>query len=146
MEIRTLSRSEIGEIAWLVAAFRVTLQSYKGVKSEPNYSDAKKELEGYFDSNFPVYGAFVDEEYIGYAVCRVDAPCIWMESLFVDSAHRRKGVASALFAKAEELAAFYNEDTVYNYVHPNNECMLSFLTSSRIQRLEPHRNPQALYR
>ena len=32
-----------------------------------------------------------------------------------------------LFAKAEELAASMGEDTVYNYVHPNNEGMIRFL-------------------
>ena len=34
-----------------------------------------------------------------------------------------------LFRKAEELAASMGEDTVYNYVHPNNEGMIRFLAS-----------------
>ena len=34
-----------------------------------------------------------------------------------------------LFSKAEEIAASMGEDTVYNYVHPNNENMIRFLRS-----------------
>jgi ribosomal protein S18 acetylase RimI-like enzyme len=34
-----------------------------------------------------------------------------------------------LFRKAEETAASMGEDTVYNYVHPNNEGMIAFLRS-----------------
>ncbi|MBR6321294.1 MAG: GNAT family N-acetyltransferase, partial [Lachnospiraceae bacterium] len=42
---------------------------------------------------------------------------------------RQKGVGSLLFGKAEELAASMGEDTVFNYVHPNNEGMIGFLRS-----------------
>lgn len=41
----------------------------------------------------------------------------------------RCGVASALHAQAEKLAASYGEDAVYNYVHPNNHRMITFLKS-----------------
>ena len=34
-----------------------------------------------------------------------------------------------LFNKAEEIAASMGEDTVYNFVHPNNENMIHFLRS-----------------
>ncbi len=34
-----------------------------------------------------------------------------------------------LFKKAEEIAASMGEDTVYNFVHPNNENMIQFLRS-----------------
>ena len=43
--------------------------------------------------------------------------------------YRRKGVAIMLFRKAEDMAASMGEDTVYNYVHPNNEGMIRFLAS-----------------
>ncbi|MGI6315720.1 MAG: GNAT family N-acetyltransferase [Christensenellales bacterium] len=43
--------------------------------------------------------------------------------------HRRKGVATMLFNKAEELGGLIGEDTVFNYVHPNNESMTRFLRS-----------------
>ena len=34
-----------------------------------------------------------------------------------------------LFTKAEEIAESMGDDTVYNFVHPNNEGMISFLRS-----------------
>ena len=40
---------------------------------------------------------------------------------------RRKGIASALYEQAEQLAQAYGEDTVFNYVHPNNGAMIGFL-------------------
>ncbi len=38
-------------------------------------------------------------------------------------------MASLLFGKAEEIAGSMGDDTVYNFVHPNNEGMISFLRS-----------------
>ena len=46
---------------------------------------------------------------------------------FVKEEYRRHGVATALHSKAEEIAASYGDDTVYNYVHPNNHRMIGFL-------------------
>lgn len=37
------------------------------------------------------------------------------------------GVASQLFEKAEKLAKSFGENTVFNYVHPNNHGMIGFL-------------------
>ena len=34
-----------------------------------------------------------------------------------------------LFEKAEEIARAMGEETVYNFVHPNNENMIQFLRS-----------------
>lgn len=41
--------------------------------------------------------------------------------------YRRQGVATALHGKAEEIATSCGDDTVYNYVHPNNHRMIEFL-------------------
>lgn len=69
----------------------------------------------------------MNSEYAGYVVCRVDDGVVWVESIFVKEAYRRHGVAAALHSKAEEVAASYGDDTVYNYVHPNNHRMIAFL-------------------
>ena len=111
----------------LVALFRVELRSYKGITSKPNLEAAREEMEEYLAAGFPVFAAIIDGEYAGYVVCRVDSEVVWVESLFVKEEHRRHGVASALHSKAEEIAASYGEDTVYNYVHPNNHRMIEFL-------------------
>ena len=49
------------------------------------------------------------------------------ESIFVKDEYRRRGIASALFDKAEALAESLGEETAYNYVHPNNHRMIEFL-------------------
>ena len=65
----------------------------------------------------------------GYMVCRIDEPCLWVEHLYVREEYRRRGVAALLFEKAEALAATMGEDTVFNFVHPNNRGMIAFLRS-----------------
>ena len=114
-------------LAQMVALFRVELRSYKGIVSKPNVDAGREEMEEYLAAGFPVFAAIVDGEYAGYVVCRVDSEVVWVESIFVKDEYRRQGIASALHSKAEEIAAFYGDDTVYNYVHPNNHRMIAFL-------------------
>ena len=114
-------------LAEMVALFRVELRSYKGITSKPNIEAGREEMEEYLAAGFPVFAAIVDGAYAGYVVCRVDSEVVWVESIFVKEEYRRHSVASALHNKAEEIAASYGEDTVYNYVHPNNHRMIAFL-------------------
>lgn len=114
-------------LAEMVALFRVELRSYKGIASKPNIEAGREELEEYLSAKFPVFAAVVDGKYAGYEVCRVDDGVVWVESLFVKEKYRRRGVATALHRKAEEIAASHGDDTVYNYVHPNNHRMIEFL-------------------
>ena len=88
---------------------------------------AKKELAGYQEANFPIFVAENDDGNIGgYLVCRV-VDVVWAESLFVSPEFRRKGIGSALYAEAERLAQELGNDTVCNWVHPNNDKIISFL-------------------
>ena len=114
-------------LAEMAALFRVELRSYKGIVSKPNIKAGHEEMEEYLSARFPVFAALVDDEYAGYAVCRVDSGVVWVESLFVKEEYRRHGIGAALHSKAEEIAASYGDDTVYNYVHPNNHRMIEFL-------------------
>ena len=114
-------------LAEMVALFRVELRSYKGIVSKPNVDVGRVEMEEYLAARFPVFVAMVDGQYAGYVVCRVDSEVVWVESIFVKEEYRRHGVAAALHSKAEEIAASYGDDTVYNYVHPNNHRMIGFL-------------------
>ena len=120
MQIISLTQAHLDEAAPLVAAFRVALKSYKGISAAPDFSAGRDEMAEYLDAGFPVYAAMQDGELAGYAVCRVDAPCVWLESLYVRPGFRRQGIASALVRKAEALARSYGEETLYHYVHPNN--------------------------
>ncbi|MBQ6183395.1 MAG: GNAT family N-acetyltransferase [Clostridia bacterium] len=129
LKIAPLSEELIPEIAPLAAQFRVTLQAFRGITVEPNAAAGAEELREYRDAGFPMFAANLDGTYCGYLVCRVDEPCVWVESIFVLPAYRRQGVAAALYQQAEEIAASFGEDTVYNYVHPNNAPMIAFLKS-----------------
>lgn len=128
--VRQIAHSEIKMAAPLTAGFRVSLKALKGIDARPDISAAQAELEEYLAAGYPIYAAVTEDgRYAGYMVCRIEEPCVWVESIYVAPEHRRQGIASALFAKAEELARSYGEETVYNYVHPNNDKMIGFLKS-----------------
>ncbi len=127
MQIAEITENNVAQVGTLVADFRVTLKSYKGIDVKPNIDAGKEELLEYIVSKFPCFAAVQNGEYVGYVVCRVEEPCVWVESIYVKPENRRSGIASALFEKAEEIAHRYGEETVFNYVHPNNHGMISFL-------------------
>lgn len=129
MELVSISTEDADRIAPLVAAFRVQLKVYKGIKSQPNVEAGKEEILDFLRSDFPVYAVEENGALVGYIVCRIDEPCLWVEHIFVREDRRRKGIATMLFNKAEEIAAAMGENTVYNFVHPNNEGMIHFLRS-----------------
>ncbi len=129
MELVRISTKEADAIAPLLAAFRVQLKSYKGIQSEPDIDAGKEEILEFLNAGFPVYAVEERGAFVGYIVCRIDAPCVWVEHIFVREDNRRRGAATMLFNKAEEIAASMGEDTVYNFVHPNNENMIQFLRS-----------------
>ena len=126
--LELITISEVNDaLAEMVASFRVELRSYKGIVSRTNVDAGREEMQEYLTAEFPVFAAVVDGEYAGYVVCRVDSDVVWVESIYVKEKFRRHGVATALHSKAEEIAASYGDDTVYNYVHPNNHRMIDFL-------------------
>ena len=129
MNIVKIDGSQADRVAPLVADFRVTLNAFKGIKAEPDVESGKEEVRFFLDAGYPVFAAEDQGEFIGYIVCRIDGYCLWVEQIFVRSDHRREGAATLLFGKAEEIAASMGEDTVYNYVHPNNQAMIDFLRS-----------------
>ena len=90
---------------------------------------ARGEIGEFLDAGFPVHAAEDDGALAGYMVCRIEEPCLWVEHLYVREEYRRRGVATLLFEKAEALAASMGEDTVFNFVHPNNLGMIAFLRS-----------------
>lgn len=127
MNIVRITEKELEQIAPLVAEFRVTLKAFRGIASQPDLCAGRDEAAEYLEAGFPCFAVECEGEMAGYIVCRVDEPCVWVESIYVRPAWRRHGIASALFAKAEEIAAGYGEETLFNYVHPNNHEMIGFL-------------------
>ena len=127
MELIRVGNTDADGVAPLVAAFRTQLKSYKGIKSQPDIEAGKNEILEFIESGFPVYAVEDSGVFAGYIVCRIEVPCCWVEHIYVRPDYRRRGIATMLFSKAEEIAASMGEDTVYNYVHPNNENMIQFL-------------------
>ena len=127
MKLIEIQSDDADRLAPLVAEFRVTLNGYRGVASEPDVPASRAEIVEFLDAGMPVFAAEADGDLTGYMVCRIDAPCLWVEHLYVRDEYRRRGVATLLFEKAEELAHAMGEDTVFNFVHPNNRGMIDFL-------------------
>ncbi len=116
-------------VVQLVAAFRVALSSLRGREGKADVSSAEGELQEYVDKMYPIFVATVgkEEQHVGYLVCKVDGDTLWAESLFVSPEFRRCGVAGMLYAMAEELAQSRGQATLYNWVHPNNDAIITFL-------------------
>lgn len=127
LEIVPVTAELLDAAAPLVAGFRGELNSFQGVQDTPSVASGREELEEYLAAGSPIFAALREGACVGYVVCRVEAPAVWVESLFVRKDFRRRGVASALFARAEEIAAGYGGDTLFNYVHPNNHGIIAFL-------------------
>lgn len=127
MKIRNGQLEDVENIAPLIARFRVELRALKAITSCPNIPLALEEYKEYLQASYPVFVAEEGNECIGYLVCRVEGTIVWVESVYVKEEFRRSGIASALYEQAEALANSMGEDTVYNYVHPNNHKMIRFL-------------------
>ncbi len=128
MEVRQAGERDTEKLSELVARFRVELGRLKGAEGEPDIAAAAEELAEYGRKAYPVFVAEGDAGGIaGHLVCRVDGKTVWAESLYVEPEYRRRGVASGLYAEAERLAAKIGGETVYNWVHPNNEAVIAFL-------------------
>jgi ribosomal protein S18 acetylase RimI-like enzyme len=129
MIIRLAELQDEEKISRLIAQFRVDLKQLKAVKSTPNIEQGKEEFKEYMKEKYPVFVAEDgNKELLGYLVCRVDGKTVWAESLFTHYKSRREGVGSKLYEKAEELAQELGSGTVYNYVHPNNDKIIPFLS------------------
>lgn len=127
MKLIRIDTENAERLAPLTADFRVTLDGYRGIASPPRAEAAREEIMEFLNAGFPVFAAEDGGELIGYMVCRIEAPCLWVEHLYVRDEYRRRGAGTLLFEKAEELARAMGEDTVFNFVHPNNQGMIDFL-------------------
>ncbi|GAA0127135.1 hypothetical protein UT300019_30390 [Clostridium sp. CTA-19] len=129
MNIRLANLNDKEKIAILIAQFRVDLKELKGIKSKFNIEQSKEEFEEYIEANYPIFVAEENnKELLGYLVCRIDNGTVWAESLFVSHDVRRNGIASKLYKKAEDIAKELGESTLYNWIHPNNDKVIKFLS------------------
>lgn len=127
MDVRIYQPEDKEKVISLIAEYRVFLSSLKSISKTADLDAARNELEEYLGPRYPIFVATLDDEILGYLVCRVDQNVVWAESLFVKPSARRKGVGSALYLEAERLVEKLGSDTVYNWIHPNNAGIIQFL-------------------
>jgi L-amino acid N-acyltransferase YncA len=128
MKIRYYSLNDEEQLITLIGEFRVRTSELKGSKKSIDLKAAKEELEFYQEKKYPIFVAEGNNDnLIGYHVCKIQDNIVWSESLYVIPEERRKGVASALYEKAEIIANKLGCNTVYNWVHPNNYKSIKFL-------------------
>ena len=139
IRVREYSPADRESVIQLVAAFRVALSSLRGHERKPDVSSAAGELQEYIDKMYPIFVATAGDEArnIGYLVCKVDGDTVWAESLFVSPEFRRRGVAGMLYDEAEKLAQARGQETLYNWVHPNNDAIIAFLKKRGYEVLNP---------
>ncbi|HDQ73095.1 MAG TPA: GNAT family N-acetyltransferase [Chloroflexi bacterium] len=116
-------------VVQLIAEFRVALSALRGYDRQADVSQAESELQEYIDNRYPIFVATTvgEAESIGYMVYRVDGDTVWAESLFVSPEFRRRGVAGMLYDTGEKFAEARGQETLYNWVHPNNDAIIAFL-------------------
>ncbi|MDD2889610.1 MAG: GNAT family N-acetyltransferase [bacterium] len=128
MHIRQATEIDIATIAPLVIAFRKELAKLKNHELCLSESEAHSELKSYFNKKYSIFVA-EDElhQIIGYLVCKIEEDVVWAESIYVIPEYRRQQIASSLYEQVEKTAKELGNDTVYNWVHPNNDKIIKFL-------------------
>lgn len=127
MIIRTYLPEDIEQVISLIADYRVFLASLKSVSKPIDIKAARHELEDYFFPRYSIFVAIERTEVLGYLVCKIEQDVVWVESLFVKPSLRRMGIGSALYSEAESFAKRLGNNTLYNWIHPNNVAIIQFL-------------------
>jgi ribosomal protein S18 acetylase RimI-like enzyme len=125
--IRPYQDTDREEVVTMIASLRVFLAKLKSIDRKLDLESAADELESYLRNNFPVFIAEERDGLAGYLVCKIEDDVVWAESIFVHFEYRRQGIASSLYVEAERLTQELGGDTLYNWVHPNNNVSISFL-------------------
>ncbi len=130
MIVRLADKKDIEKVSELIANFRVEHRALKGIKSKLNIENSKVEFQEFYNSKFPIYIVEDEENILAYLILRIIDNVVWVEHIYVSKAYRKKGIAKKLFNKAEEIAKELGNETVYNWILPNNDKMIKFLSKN----------------
>lgn len=127
---RKATEDDMEGLTSLIVKFRNDLSALRGRKRPFDPDRAKEECEEYLKGPFEVYVAEnEDKALLGYIVCRLSGDVVFAESLYVSESMRRQGIGSGLYDLAERLALNKGSETLYNWIHPNNDAIIALLKS-----------------
>ncbi len=112
-------------IVYMHADCRRELAALKKIRMDQDIERSQQEIDEALQKQEYVFAAVRDGKYAGYMILQPQADIV-LTDLYVRPEYRRKGIASALFAKAEETAAAEGCD-VSVVMKPYYEKMLQFL-------------------
>ena len=72
MKLIEIQCRDADRLAPLVADFRVTLNGYRGIASQPRVEAAREEIGEFLDAGFPIFAVEDGGELAGSMVCRMD--------------------------------------------------------------------------
>jgi len=127
MNISLLQADEGHIILHLIVGFRKSLAQLQHTTTKFDREAAFHELQYYIESGFPIFIARVAADVVGYLVCRESDNTLWVESLYVSPRYRRQGIGAALYDQAEATMKKRGGETLYNWIHPTNDAIISFL-------------------
>lgn len=140
-------------LVYLCSDFRKTLAKLKGNTVTADVDDMLEELRYYLKRSYPIFAIADNGKYVAYGVCRIEDDVVWLESIYVRPEYRRKGIGKMLLDKAQNIATEHGNDTLYLYVHPNNDTMLNFLKTNgydvlnliEVRKAYPDEQPDTSY-
>ena len=129
VRIREYQSGDYKNLTPLVAGYRQRMMELSGRQESVDLETGRSELEEFIDKRYLIFVAEgdLDDALLGFAVARVIDDCVWAEAIYVSPGCRRHGVATELFKRVEQLALDKGKTTAYQWVHPDNSAILSFL-------------------
>jgi ribosomal protein S18 acetylase RimI-like enzyme len=146
--IREIDRSEHVETLYTVEDGRIVSESVDfdvprwDAEGHGGHSSARliSEFRPVVEGGATLLGAFVDNEFAGIAIVdrSFEEETAWLAFLHVSRAYRRSGIASALWAASEEIAANSGATSMYVSATPSGSAV-GFYTSRGCRLAEsPH--------
>ncbi len=128
MKVRLAEPADQDDLIRLISEFRITMFRFRGSAPPADLPAAERKLLSYQPPECEVYVAESDDQSLAaYMICRTQDNRVTVEALYVMPEHRRQGVGSMLYDKAEEMALQLGDEPLSNWVHPNNDRYISFL-------------------
>ncbi len=148
MDITVIKAEEMPELALLCANSARERKALDGILEPLDETGSLATLSAHLESGHWIWAAREGSRVLGYFVAGQGPGGVALLDLYVDAAHRRRGVARALFDRAVKLAGEQGGELIIE-VHPNHGDLIAFLRAMRYcvltsLRLRPVRDGESL--